>query len=402
VLLVCRENLGVIMAIKSGMREVDNLMNRREFSRITAGAAACAILPSTLPAQQTASPTSGVSQRAAELYGRSLILDGNSLPPYRGGRLPLPQADLDLVRSSGVHVIKASLAGISGDFAETMKEIAYVHQMIEVHPAYFMQVRVPGDMERAKREGKMGIILSFESVEMLEAKLERFELFRNFGIRVMQLSYNGKSAFGAGVIEPNGGGLTQLGHEAVKKMNDLGIAIDLSHANSPTTAEVIAASSKPVIVTHAGCAAVHPHPRNKTDDQLWAVADKGGVVGIYDLMFLAPSPKQPTTDDYMAHMEHALKVAGEDHVGVGSDVSVTPFDASGSGMLEFRKQEESRQKAGLAAPEEDRPPYVVGLNIPRRIEVIADQLLKRGYSTRIVEKVVGANFVRVFKDIWTT
>jgi membrane dipeptidase len=388
--------------IKSAMRQQEQFMSRREFSRVIAGAAVSAILPSTLPAQQTASSVSGTAEPAAELYARSLILDCNSLPPYRGGRLPLPQADLDLVRASGVNVIKASLAGFNGDFAEAVKEIAYVHQMIEIHPAYFMQVRVPADIERAKREGKMGIILSSESVDMLEGKLERFELFRNLGLRVMQLSYNGKSAFGAGVLEPNGGGLTPLGHEAVKKMNALGIAIDLSHANAQTTADVLAASSKPVVVTHAGCVAVYRHPRNKTDDQLRAVADKGGVVGIYDLMFLAASPKQPTIDDYMAHMEHALKIAGEDHVGVGSDVSITPFDTGEKGMAEFRKQEESRKKYGLATPEEDRPPYVVGLNIPRRIEVIADQLLKHGCSTRVVEKVVGANFVRVFNEIWTT
>jgi membrane dipeptidase len=376
-------------------------VNRREFSRIMAGAAASAILPRPLLAQRSASNVSTVSQPAAELYRRALVLDCNSGPPYED-RLPLPQSDLDMVRDCGVNVVKWSLSGINGDFAETVREIAYVHQMIEVHPAYFMQVRVPADMDRAKREGKMGIILSFESVDMLEGKLERFELFRNFGVRVMQLSYNRKSPFGAGVMEPNGGGLTPLGQEAVKKMNALGIVIDLSHANAQTTADAMAASSKPVVMSHAGCVAVHRHPRNKTDDQLRALADKGGVVGIYDLPYLAASPKQPTVDDYMAHMEHALKVAGEGHVGVGSDVSISPFDAGPKGVDEFQKVEEARQKSGLAAPEEDRPPYVVGLNIPRKIEVIADQLLKRGYPTRVAEKIVGANFARVLSEAWTT
>jgi membrane dipeptidase len=270
-----------------------------------------------------------------------------------------------------------------------------------MHPSYFAQVRLPADLGRAKREGKTGIILSFESVEMLEGKLERFDLFRNFGVRVMQLSYNRKSPFAAGVMEPKGGGLTPLGKEAVKKMNTVGITIDLSHANELTTTEVLATSSKPVIMSHAGCAAIHPHPRNKTDDQLRALAGKGGVVGIYDLPYLAASPKQPTVDDYMAHMEHAVKVAGEDHVGIGSDVPITPFDTSPKGMAEFNKFEEERQKSGLAAPEEDRPNFVVGLNVPRKLEIIADQLLKRGYSTAVVEKVLGGNFVRVLTETWT-
>jgi membrane dipeptidase len=238
-------------------------------------------------------------------------------------------------------------------------------------------------------------------VDALEGKLERIELFRNLGVRVMQLSCNRKSPFAAGVMEPDGGGLTPLGHDAVKKMNSLGIAIDLSHANAQTTSDTISASSKPVIMSHAGCAAIHPHPRNKTDDQLRALVRKGGVMGIYDLPYLTASPKQPTINDYMAHMEHALNVMGEDQVGIGSDVSIKPFDTSAKGMAEFEKFEQMRQDAGLAEPEEDRPTYVIGLNTPRRIAVITNELLKRGYSTATVEKAIGLNFERVLTEIWT-
>ena len=378
-----------------------SLVNRRDFSYITAGTVFSSMLPSSLFAQQSSPDRSHVSEPVAELYSRALILDCNSGPPFEGGLLPLPRGDLDIVRGSGVNVVKWSLGGLNADFAETVNQIAGVAQMIEVHPSYFMQVRVPPDLERAKREGKMGLILSFESVEMLEGKLERLDLFRNLGVRVMQLSYNRKSPFAAGIMEPAGGGLTPLGKEAVKKMNAIGITIDLSHANAATTADALAASSKPVIMSHAGCAEIHSHPRNKMDDQLRALADKGGVLGVYDLPYLAASPKQPTIDDYMAHMEHALKVMGEDHVGIGSDVGITPFDISPKGMAEFKKEAEERQKAGVAAPEEDRPVYVVGLNIPRRLEVIADHLLKRGYSVAVTEKILGKNFARVFNQTWT-
>ena len=381
-------------------------MNRREFTCIMGGASVSALVPSpSVRTQQSFSNGSAVSSSAAELYRRAFVLDCNSGPPRwtyttQEGHLPLPQSDLDMVRDSGVDVAKWPLGG--ADFAETVEDIAYVQQMIEVHSAYFMQVRIPADMDRAKRDRRMGIIFSFESVNMLEGKLERIELFRNLGVHVMQLSYNRKSPFGAGVMEPNGGGLTPLGHEAVKTMNARGIAIDLSHANPQTTSDAIAASSRPVIMSHAGCAAVHQHPRNKTDEQLRALAAKDGVVGIYDLPFLAASPKQPTLDDYMAHMEHALNVAGEDHVGVGSDVPINPFDTSPKGMAELNKVEEERQRSGLAAPEEDRPVYVIGLNVPRKIEIIADQLLKRGRPARAVEKIVGGNFARVLNEVWTT
>ena len=375
-------------------------MNRREFSLLMTTAAASSLIPTSLFAQESTG-TSAIAPAAKELYARALILDCNSGPPWENNAPPLPQSDLDLVRNSGVNVVKLSLGGINEDFAATVAEIASIQQLIELQPAYFLQVRVPADFERAKRENKLGIILSFESADMLGDKLDNFETFRNLGVRVMQFSYNKKSPFGAGVMAPDGGGLTALGRQAAEKMNKLGIALDVSHANAQTTADAIAISKKPVLMTHAGCSAVHAHPRNKTDEQLKALADKGGVVGIYDLPYLSASPRQPTVDDYMAHMEHALKVAGEDHVGVGSDAGLDPFDTSPKGMAEFNKSEEERQKAGLAAPEEDRPTYVIGLNTPRRIEVITDQLLKRGYSERVAEKVIGGNFVRVLGEIWT-
>jgi len=356
-------------------------------------------LPKRLFAEHEVTGLPSVSEQAAKLYRSALTLDCNCAPPLQE-TLPLPQSALDMARNSGVNIIKFTLGGINESFADTVDDLAWVQQMIEVHPAYFTQVRVPGDMQRAKSDGKMGIILSFESTDMLEGKVERLELFRNLGVRVMQLSYNRKSPFAAGVMEPDGGGLSEVGHNAVKKMNGLGVAVDLSHANAQTTADAIAASSKPVIMSHAGCAAVHPHLRNKTDEQLRALADKGGVMGIYDLPYLTASPRQPTVDDYMAHMAHALKIMGEDHVGVGSDASIAPFDTSPKGMGDFDKSEKVRQQSGLAAPEEDRPTYVVGLNMPRRIEVITDELLKRGYSTEVAEKVIGANFAKVLTDIW--
>jgi membrane dipeptidase len=384
-------------------------MNRREFAAVLGGAAAATAVPALArrtiagggaEAPAATTPAAHVSEQAKSLYAQALILDCNSAPPF-DEQLPLPQSDLDLTRGSGINVIKLTLGGINSNFAQTVGEIALIQQLIEVHPDYFTQVRVAADMMRAKREGKLGIILSFESADMHDGQLSSLEVFRNLGVRVMQLSYNRKSPFAAGVMEPNAGGLTPLGRDAVRAMNRLGIAIDISHANPATTADVLSLSAEPPVMTHAGCAAVHAHPRNKTDEQLRALAAKGGVVGIFDLPYLNASPHQPTTDDYMAHLAHALKVAGEDHVGIGSDVGIAPFDTSPKGMAEFARQLEQRRTAGLSAPEEDRPTYVAGMNVPRRMEIVADRLLRSGYSAAATEKVLGGNFVRVFTQIWT-
>ena len=368
-------------------------MNRRD---LLAAMGAGASLAAT---SRVAWPQGAVSAGASALYERAIVFDANLAPPVQD-KLPFPKSLLDVARQSGVTAMKTSLGGIDETFEGTVGEIAFMQRMFETYPDVYLQVREHSDFARAKRERRVGVILSFEAVTMLEDKLDRIELFRGLGVRVMQLTYNKPSPFGFGVLAEPTGGLTPLGHKAVAEMNRQGVAIDISHASEATSFDVLRASATPALITHAGCAAVHPHPRNKSDALLRAVAEKGGVVGIFDLPYLTESPRQPTLDDYMAHMVHALNICGEDHVGIGSDSDLQPFDTSASGMAAFKKDVEHRKKAGVSAPGEDRPPYVIGLNSPRRSEIIADALLKRGYAPRAVEKVLGLNFTNALGRIW--
>lgn len=367
-------------------------MNRRELLvSVSAG-----VLAGAGPAALRAKP---IAPEAADLYRRALVFDANLVPPVQD-KFPFPKKLLDTMRNAGITAMKTTLGGIDGTFEATIEDIAFVQSLVEKYPELYTQVRVHDDFARARREHRVGILLSFEAATMLEGKLDRIEIFRGLGVRVMQLTYNKASPFGMGVLGDRQAGLTPLGRKAVAKMNEQGVAVDVSHSNESTAFGVLQASSRPTLITHAGCAAVYAHPRNKSDALLRAIAAKGGVVGIYDLPYLTPSPKQPTLDDYMAHLVHALSVCGEDHVGIGSDSDVAPWDTSPKAMAAFNKEQEHRRKSGLAAPGEDRPPYVIGLNTPRRSEVIADALLKRGYSARVVEKVLGLNFTEALRIIW--
>ena len=368
-------------------------MKRREVLAAMIASAAAARIPLDARAD------GAISAQAASLYDRALVFDANLIPPLQD-KFPFPRTMLDLARHSGVTAIKTTLGGIDEKFEDTVDEISFVQRMCEEYRDVYMQVRRHSDFADAKRQKRMGIVLSFEAVTMLEDKLDRLELFRGLGVLVMQLSYNRASPFGAGVLGDPHDGLTTLGHKAVASMNGLGIAIDLSHSNETTAFDALRASTKPALITHAGCATIYSHPRNKSDALLRALAQKGGVVGIYDLPYLTASPKQPTLVDYMAHMTHALKICGEDHVGIGSDSQLGPFDTSPKAMTAFNKAQEHRRKTGLAAPGEDRPPYVIGLNTPRRSEIIADALLKRGYGARVAEKVLGVNFTNALDRIW--
>jgi membrane dipeptidase len=374
------------------------IMTRREFTKSLSGAAALVTLA---PALGWAADAPKVSAEAATIYRDCFILDGNALAGVGG---LLGQSNLDeitrLIRESGVTAVKATLGGAIGNFEIAVADIASAQQLMEKRADLFLNVRTAADLDRARKEQKLGVIYSFESPNMLEDKIDRIEVFRGLGVRVMQLTYNRRTPLGVGCLDGDTDGLTDLGHKAIAKMNELGVALDLSHSNTQTTAEGIAASAKPPLITHAGCRAVYLHPRNKEDRELKALADKGGVVGIYMLPYLTASPKQPMLEDYMQHLEHALKVCGEDHVGIGSDVPF--FHVDDSELAEMQKAAEKRKADRIAAPGEDRPTYIPDLNTPRKMELIADALLKRGHKSGVVEKILGNNFKRVFGEIWTT
>ncbi|MFZ2030361.1 MAG: membrane dipeptidase [Vitreimonas sp.] len=370
-------------------------MDRRDF---TLGAGALAIAAMTPAA---GAETDGISSAARSVWRRSTVLDCNIGPKISSDHFPMAQGDLDAVRASGVSAIKNSIGGFNASFEDTVAELAFYQRMVEAHPDVFMQIRNVADFAIAKRTNRMGMIFGFESATALADKLDNITLFRWLGVRVMQLSYNLTSPFGAGVLAPPEATLTDLGRQAIARMNEMGVALDLSHANPATTTAAMAASTKPVIMSHAGCKTVHDNPRNKTDDQMRALANKGGVMGIFDLFYLAPAGRQPNLDDYMAHMTHALNVMGEDHVGFGSDTDFGGTDNSAEAHASWDAETQRRIAAGVAAPEEDgRLPYTEGLNRPDRSLVIADALLKRGYPARVAEKVLGANFIRVFGEIW--
>lgn len=298
-------------------------MNCRDTLAALGSVAGLTLLGGSARGASGASPVD-VSPAAARLYKNALVFDANLSPPLQD-KFPFPQSMLDMIRQSGVTAVKTSLGGFEDSFEDTVDAISFFQRVFEEYPDVFLQVRRHRDFEEAKRTKRMGVLLSFEAVSMLEDKIDRIELFRGLGVRVMQLTYNKASPFGTGVLGDPTGSLTPLGAKAVAAMNAQGVAIDLSHSNEPTSFAVLKITSKPALVTHAGCAAIHPHPRHKSDALLRALAQKGGVIGIYDLCYLTASPKQPDLNDYMAHMIHALNICGEDHVGIGSDSGLEPW-----------------------------------------------------------------------------
>ncbi len=368
-------------------------MNRREFSLSLAKLSVSGLIAPRLFAQRRDNPPSGI----ADLYQRAIVID-SLCGPFLDTDVPPDAELLKVIQQSGITAINFTISDRT--FEGTLKNLAWLDALIEKYPNTFVFVRQPADIANAKRDKKLGVLPGFQFTAFLEEDPERIAMFRDLGVRIMQLTYNNRSIFGDGCLEPGNAGLSNAGIAAVRKMNEVGVAVDLSHSGYRTTSEAIATSAKPVLISHSGCAAVYQHPRNKPDEILKALADRGGYFGVYLMPYLVASPTVPTRQHVLDHLVHAINVCGVDHVGIGSDGSIQKVVLSPAQKADFDADIARRKKLGVGAPGEDRYPYVPDLNGPDHMQIIADELARRGQPSSVIEKVLGANFQRVVAEIW--
>jgi len=336
---------------------------------------------------------------SAALYAKAVVIDSLCAPVADPDAAPSAE-ELSAVRQSGITAINFTISAL--DFEETIYALACVQRLVDEHPDTFLIVRRHSDLVRCKRENKLGIMLGFQQTAFLEEDVARIGTFRMLGVRIMQITYNKRGKFGDGCLETANAGLTTSGVDAIRLMNQLGVAVDLSHSGYRTTSEAISKSSRPVLISHSGCAARFPHPRNTPDEILKSLADHGGYFGVYLIPYLVASPTVPTRTHVLDHLIHAINVCGADHVGIGSDGSLQKVVLTPEMKAMFEQNFARRKELGIAAPGEDRYPYVPDLNGPDHMQVIAAELAKRGQPESVIEKVMGANFQRVIGDIWGT
>jgi membrane dipeptidase len=351
----------------------------------------------------------GRSARAAgELYRNAIVIDGLGGFGNSKGEpgAPLTDAYVEDIRSSGITCVHATILPVGSTppdtaFTEAVIGIGEYEAEIDRHPEVLARVRRVADITAAKQVGSTGVIYGFQDAVAFETDLSRLDDLYRLGIRVAQPTYNRRNLLGDGCLEPANAGLSKTGIEAIEKMNELGILVDLSHCGRQTAADAIRASKKPVAFTHTGSAAQNDNPRNRTDAELRAVAEKGGVSGIYIMPFLCDG-RQPTSADVIRHLEHMIQVAGEDHVSIGTDGSVSAEVVDDEFKEIFAGFVRRRREAGISAPGETEDGYLFAndLNTPRRLETLADILAARGHADARIEKILGGNLLRVFTDAW--
>jgi membrane dipeptidase len=253
------------------------------------------------------------------------------------------------------------------------------NSLLDSQARYLLPVRAAADLDRAHLEGRVGIVVGFQSCEHFRT-LEDVALFHGLGQRVSQLTYNGRSRLGSGCKDPRDGGLSAFGGEVIEAMNGVGMAVDVSHCSERTTLEAITASRRPVLVTHANCRALAPHARNKSDAAIRALARRGGVMGVTAVRAFVRLGEAPTLEHLLDHYQHVARLTGVEHVGIGSDCDLDAL----------------HPETGTV-----RPAYEIdGLRHHRRVFDLAEGLLRRGFSERDVELVLGGNFRRALTAIW--
>ncbi|NVM78234.1 membrane dipeptidase [Duganella sp. SG902] len=308
-------------------------------------------------------------------------------------------------KASGLTAFNMTIGYVFGDgdpYEKTVAEVQAWNAFIQRKPADLLLVRGAADIRRAHAEKRIGVILGFQNAAMMGNDARRVEVFAKGGVRVIQLTYNGPNQLGDGSMAPANKGLTPFGREVVAELNRHRILVDLSHSGEQICLDAAAASKAPIIISHTGCRAIADLPRNKTDKELRLVADKGGFVGIYFMPFLAVG-RQPMAADLITHIEHAINICGEDHVGIGTDGTVPQIDDMKIYMKGLEDEVRQRRAAGISAPGErpDIVPFLPDLMGRDKFWKLADLLAKRGHSASRIEKILGTNFLRVADGVWS-
>ena len=299
-------------------------MHRRDFTKL-AGVTALAPRAVLLGREARGAAAERVSSGWPG-YERAVAIDCLASPgPFNtpdATANPLTPEMVANAKASGITAVNLTVSS-APNVAATFRDMGYWERELQAHPDVLMKVYSVADLRRAKETRRRGLIYGFQNAAMLEGDAANLDVFQRFGVRIIQLTYNDRNLLGDGCLESANAGLSRHGRDVVARMNELRMLVDLSHCGLQTTADGIAASSRPVAITHSGCRGVFDHPRSKTDDILRALANKGGVIGIYMMPFLN-AQGQPTAADLIKQIEYAVKVCGEDHVGIGSDLSITP------------------------------------------------------------------------------
>ncbi|HEY8486374.1 MAG TPA: dipeptidase [Limnochordales bacterium] len=331
----------------------------------------------------SASQEEPLAQRARRLHRRWLVFDAHADTialdvaegrrrlgeTGKGGHVDLPRLLAGGVRVQVFTLFVPPSVPPAWNTLRALEILDALAAEVAAHPETLRWVLRGADMDRLREEAeRIGVIAALEGCEVLGGSLAALHAFYRLGVRAAGLTWNVRNELGDGVGEPRGAGLTAFGRRVVQEMNELGMVVDVSHLSPAGFWEVLELSRHPVVASHSNAYTLCPHQRNLTDDQIRALAQKGGVIGVNFYPGFLRSEGTATLQDVVRHIDHVVQLVGPDHVGLGSDfdgISSTP----------------------------------AGLEDASRLPALTEALVRMGYPDEAIGKILGENFVRVFREV---
>jgi membrane dipeptidase len=308
-----------------------------------------------------------------------VTLDFRKLSAWQAEPSRFLPTDFQKLKASGITVFHPAEGYTEGEvFQSSLRDIHGWNSLIAACPDDFLRIDRPSHFESAKTSGKLGIVIGQQN-SMHFRTVEDVDYFYGLGQRVSQLTYK-HNRIGGGSSDASDSGLSEYGAQILDRMNTVGMAVDVSHCSDRTTLDAIEVSRKPVLITHANCRALVPNSaRCKTDDAIERAASKGGVIGVTMVRYFVSPGGPATIENVLDHIDHVVRLAGIEHVGLGSDVDLAGRDNGGP-----------KRKNDLD-----------GIDYSKKIYDLTEGLLRRKYSPSDIQLILGGNFQRALSSIWT-
>ena len=304
-------------------------------------------------------------------------------------------SDLSSFKESGINVFHTAI-GIGGPdaYLETLKFFASWNGFLAHHDQSFIRVDGSAALDRVKRSDKIGVILGLQNSDQFRTPTD-VDFFYGLGQRVSQLTYNSRNMIGNGSTERRDDGISDFGAAIIERMNEVGMAVDVSHCGDRTTLDAFEISKQPVLITHSNCRALVPgHPRCKTDEAIKKMGAAGSVMGITGVRMFVKVDEPTTIENALDHFDHVAKLVGAEHLGVGSDIDLNGYDDMPPAL---NRQLRASYKGSYGFRDKID---IEGIDHPKRMFDLTEGLIRRKYGDKAIEGILGENFKRVLSQVW--
>lgn len=346
------------------------------------------------------------SERAVRLVREATVIDmlcplkiaGFDVRRWMRDPSSFTEEDFAYYRDSGIDVFHPTGGGTSGrDAHERIRTyLGEWNGFIAHHADWFMRISEPHHLDRVNESGKIGVILGLQNSDHFNEP-DDVDVFYGLGQRLSQLTYNSQNRIASGTMEDGDSGITDFGESIVQRMNEVGMAVDVSHCGDRTTLDAFDVSTRPVLITHSNARTLNPdYLRCKTDEAIRRMAETGGVMGITMVRSFVAGQEPTTLDSLLDHFDHVARLVGVEHVGIGADTDIAGgYDASEPDAWAriggaYRAEYKFRHKIDM-----DEMPT------QKRTFLLTEGLIGRGYSDEEIRLMLGGNFQRVLKEIWS-